>query len=60
MSKLEFYFSFAEGIPFKYWLELKTILEPYAQKCLDGEITKDEYFKICNQEREKVIEKYSI
>lgn len=59
MSKLEYSASFERSISLENWMKLKDILEPYAQKCFDGDITQEEYYRICDEEKEKFVSNYS-
>lgn len=42
------------------WFELENILEPHVERCFKGLISREEFFKICVQEKEKFIKKHKL
>ena len=47
------------GVPVEHWKELKEMLIPYTEKCMNKEITYPEYLEISDEIYKEFLEKHS-
>lgn len=49
----------SKGIEWFHWKEYENRMLPYAEQCVNGEITVDEYNRLCDEVKDQFIKDYT-